>query len=75
MNTIISASMNNNVFRATDVLVSRSSAIWGTSATWDTNSTLAFNAIWGTSARGTSAIWDVRTASVGAKAIAINGEQ
>jgi hypothetical protein len=75
MNTIVSAGMKNTVVCGANVLLNQSSAIWGTSVIHGKNTTQAFNAIWGTSSWSTSASWDNRTASVGAEAIAINGEQ
>ena len=74
MNTIVSAGMNNMVCGG-NILLNRTSAIWGTSVIRGTNTTQVFNAIWGTSGCVTSFSWDTRTASVGTEAVVINGEQ
>ena len=74
MNTIVSAGMNNMVCGG-NILLNRTSTIWGASVIRGTNTTQVFNAIWGTSGWGTSFSWDTRTATVGAEVFTINGEQ
>jgi hypothetical protein len=74
MNTIVSAGMKNMVYGG-NILLNRTSAIFGASVIRGTNTTQVFNAIWGTCAWGTSFSWDTRTAIVGTEAFAINGEQ
>jgi hypothetical protein len=73
MNTIVSAGMKNMVCGG-NVPLNPTSAIWGTSVIRGTNTTQLFNAIWGTSAWGTSFSWETRTNSMGTEAFA-NGEQ